>query len=315
MKYLTLVLSIAMFSFTGCRDNINNFDASGTFETTEILVSAELTGKILELNIEEGHTIPRDSVVGRIEATQITFQKQQVQESIAALRERTADVNPQVKLLEQQLRVQQSQLDHLLHEKERVAKLIKQDAATGKQLDDLLAQISVLQQQMLVTKQQVAVQKTTVSTQNRGIMSETGSLQKRVAQLDDQIGKSSVLNPATGTVIAKYAEPGELTTAGKPLYKIADLSTMYLRAYITGDQLSSIKLNQPVQVYIDSVDGVYHSLPGTISWIADKAEFTPKTIQTREERSNLVYALKIRVKNDGTIRIGMYGEVMFNKQP
>ncbi len=315
MKYLTFVLSVSILSFGSCRDNTNNFDASGTFETTEVLVSAEVPGKILELNIEEGNTIPRDSIVGRIEATQINFQKQQVQESIVALRERTADVNPRIRLLEQQLQVQRSQLDHLLHEKERVTNLFKQDAATGKQLDDLVAQIAVLQQQMLVTKQEVAVQKSTVSTQNRGIMSETGSLQKKVAQLDDQLQKSAVLNPVTGTIIAKYAEQGELTAAGKPLYKIADLTTMHLRAYITGDQLSTVKLNQPVEVYIDSADGAYHRLPGTISWISDKAEFTPKTIQTKDERSNLVYAIKIRVRNDGTVRIGMYGEVIFNKQP
>ena len=315
MKSIIFVFGLASLIFTGCREADATFDASGTFETTEVLVSAEVSGKILHFNIDEGSDIPRDSVVGRIEATQITFQKEQVQESIAALRERTSDVKPQVKLLQQQLKVQQSQLEHLLHEKDRVENLLKQDAATGKQLDDLVAQIAVLERQMLVTKQQVAVQKTTVSTQNRGILSETGSLQKRVAQLEDQIGKSSIVNPAAGTVIAKYAEAGELTAAGKALYKIADLSTMYLRAYITGDQLSAVRLNQPVDVFIDSTNNSYHRLLGTVSWISDKAEFTPKTIQTKNERSNLVYAIKIRVPNDGSIRIGMYGEVMLTPEP
>jgi HlyD family secretion protein len=312
MKPIIYLLSVACVSFAGCRENATEFDASGTFETTEVMVSAEVTGKILRFSIDEGNFVPRDSVVGRIEATQITFQKEQVEESIAALRERTADVEPQVKLLEQQLTVQQSQLDHLVREKNRVENLLKQDAATGKQLDDLVSQVDVLKRQMMVTRQQIAVQKTTVSTQNRGILSETGSLQKRVAQLDDQIGRSSILNPTEGTVLAKFAEAGELISAGKPLYKIADLSVMYLRAYITGDQLSAVRLNQPVDVFIDSAGSAYHRLSGSVSWISDKAEFTPKTIQTKNERSNLVYAIKIRVPNDGSVRIGMYGEVKLN---
>ena len=186
---------------------------------------------------------------------------------------------------------------------------MKQDAATGKQLDDLNADIDVVKKQMLVTQQQINVQRSNVGTQNRSILSEGKPLEKRVAQLNDQLKRASITNPISGTVITKYAEAGEMTAAGKALYKIADLSTMNLRAYISGTQLSQVKLNQPVKVLIDNGANSYREYPGVITWISDKAEFTPKTIQTKEERANLVYAVKVRVKNDGFIKIGMYGEV------
>ncbi|WP_315821896.1 HlyD family secretion protein [Paraflavitalea speifideaquila] len=162
---------------------------------------------------------------------------------------------------------------------------------------------------MTVTQQQINVQRSNVGTQNRSILSEGKPLEKRIAQLDDQLKRSGVANPINGTVITKYAEAGEMTATGKALYKIADLSTMTLRAYITGTQLSQVKLNQPVKVLIDNGAKEYREYNGVITWISDKAEFTPKTIQTKEERANLVYAVKIKVKNDGYIKIGMYGEV------
>lgn len=294
---------------TACNSNDNKFDASGSFEADEVIVSSELAGKILSFKVDEGLTIPKDSVIGLIDSQNLTLQKEQVEETIKALNDRTMNVSPQVKLLEDQLVVQQSQLDNLEHEKTRIENLLKQDAATGKQLDDINAAILVAKNQMLVTKQQIAVQRNNTSTQNRSILSESGPLQKRVAQLADQMDRASIKNPVAGTVIAKYAEEGEITAAGKALYKIADLSTMNLRAYITGEQLPRIKLGQQVKVMIDDGKNKYRELPGAISWISDKAEFTPKTIQTKDERANLVYAIKVKVKNDGYLKIGMYGEV------
>ena len=314
MKQIHLLIIAIALSVAGCRDNDNDFDASGTFETDEVIVSSELAGKLLSFTIEEGQNIPKDSIVGSIDSRQLIYQKEQVQESISALSDRTSNVLPQIRLLEQQLTVQQSQLDNLMYEKKRVENLIKQDAATGKQLDDINASIDVMQRQMLVTKQQINVQRTNTSTQNRGVMSESRPLQKRIAQLDDQLEKANIINPVNGTIIAKYAEAGEITAAGKALYKVADLNTMYLRAYITGDQLPQVKLDQQVQVYLDSGEHHYRQVHGTITWIASKAEFTPKTIQTKEERSNLVYAVKIKVNNDGYIKIGMYGEIKFKQK-
>lgn len=307
-----IILSVmAAVSLAACKNNENKFDASGTFETTEVIVSSELNGKILSLNVSEGDTVSFGKIVGTVDAEGISLQKEQVEASISSLGDKTADVGPQVQLLQNQLAVQQSQLSNLLHEKKRIENLISQDAATGKQLDDINAQIDIVKKQMTVTQQQIAVQRSNVSTQNRSILSENKPLQKRVAQLNDQLKRADVVNPINGTVLTKYAEAGELTAAGKALYKIADLTVMKLRAYVTGDQLSQIKLGQQVKVLIDDGKDKYKELPGTITWISDKAEFTPKTIQTKEERANLVYAVKIDVKNNGYLKIGMYGEVMF----
>jgi HlyD family secretion protein len=239
----------------------------------------------------------------------INLQQEQVEATINALNEKTADASPQVQLLQNQLAVQQSQLDNFLHEKTRIENLIKADAATGKQLDDVNAQIDVVRKTMGVTQQQINVQKNNIATQNRSILSEAEPLRKRIAQLKDQERRANIVNPVSGTVITKYAETGEITSAGKALYKIADLSELNLRAYLTGIQLPKIKLGQTVKVMIDDGAKKFKEYSGTITWISDKAEFTPKTIQTKEERANLVYAIKVKVKNDGFLKIGMYGEV------
>ncbi|NML23262.1 HlyD family efflux transporter periplasmic adaptor subunit [Pseudoflavitalea sp. G-6-1-2] len=307
-QYIFPALIFAGF-LAACNGNGTVADASGTFEVDEVIVSSELTGKILSFDVQEGDSIAKDKVVGLVDAENLNLQKEQVQASIAALSQKTADLNPQVKLLEDQLTVQQAQLKNLLHEKQRLENLIKADAATGKQLDDMVSQIEVVQRQMQVTRQQMQVQRSNVGTQNRSILSEGKPLEKRVAQLDDQLKRASITNPVGGTVIEKYAEAGEMTSTGKALYKIADLSVMTLRAYITGTQLPQVKLGQQVKVLIDNGAKSYKELAGTITWIADKAEFTPKTIQTKEERANLVYAIKVKVKNDGFLKIGMYGEI------
>ena len=311
MKHIVFIALIAISVLTACKNGNGNADASGTFEANEVIVSAESSGKLTSFTMEEGQLIAKDSVVGTVDATNISLQKEQVESSIQALGEKTADVSPQVKLLENQLAVQQSQLNNLLHEQGRIQNLLKQDAATGKQLDDINAQVDVAKRSMNVTRQQIQVQQNNVATQNRSILSEGKPLQKRVAQLEDQLKKTTIVNPIAGTVLTKYAEQGEITSAGKALYKIADLSTITLRAYITGTQLSQVKLGQAVKVLVDDGAKKYKEFTGTITWISDKAEFTPKTIQTKEERANLVYAMKIKVKNDGYLKIGMYGEVKF----
>ena len=312
MKQLVYIAGLSLFfGLQACNKNGSKFDASGTFETDEVIVSSELGGKILSLKIEEGQEIAKDSIVGLVDATNLSLQEQQVEASINALNQKTADVSPQVQLLRNQLAVQQSQLNNLTHEKARIENLIKADAATGKQLDDINAQIEVAVRNMAVTTQQINVQQSNIATQNRSILSEAEPLRKRAAQIKDQAGRASILNPVQGTVITKYAMEGEITSPGKALYKIADLRTMTLRAYITGTQLSQVKLGQTVKVFTDDGKNKYRETIGVISWISDKAEFTPKTIQTKEERANLVYAIKVRVKNDGLLKIGMYGEVKF----
>ncbi len=313
-RLAALLITMMAVAFSSCKSDSSTADATGTFEADEVIVSSELAGKIMTLQVEEGMHLAKDSIVGEIDATGIVLQKEQVEANISALSQKTADVSPQVKLLNDQLAVQQSQLDNLLHERQRIENLVRQDAATGKQLDDINAQLDVARKNLAVTQQQINVQRNNVNTQNRSILSEATPLQKRVAQLQDQLQRAQITNPVSGTVLSKYAEAGEITSPGKALYKIADLSVMTLRAYITGSQLSQVKLGQQVTVLVDDGANKYREMPGTITWVSDKAEFTPKTIQTKEERANLVYAIKVKVKNDGLLKIGMYGEVKFNGQ-
>jgi HlyD family secretion protein len=309
---LLLSLIIPASIFTGCSLNNKTSDASGTFEADEVIVSAEVPGKILQLNLDEGSILAKDSVVGIIDSVPLVLQKAQVEATIGTLGQKTMNVQPQIKLLKDQIQVQQSQLTNALHEKQRTENLIKADAATSKQLDDLNAQIDVLQKQMAVTEQQIRVQETTTGTQNSSVLSESKPLHRSVAQIEDQLKRANITNPINGTVLTKYAMAGEIAGAGKALYKIADLSVLTLRAYITGTQLAQVKLNQKLTVLVDSSSSGYKHYEGIISMISDKAEFTPKTIQTKDERANLVYAIKIHVKNDGYIKIGMYAEVKFN---
>ncbi len=310
-KYIPVLMAIA--ALYSCNGNDMKHDATGVFEADEIIVSAELGGKILSFNAEEGDTLSSGSIAAVIDATNLNLQKEQVEASIKALREKTNDVEPQIRLLEEQILVQQSQLATLEKEKLRFEKLVKADAATPKQLDDIEAQLDLVRKQVNVTQQQIAVQRSQVGTQNRSVLSEEKPLQIRAAQLEDQVSRSNVINPVGGTVLITYVHAGEVTGPGKPLYKIADLSYVLLRAYITGQQLAQVKLGQQVSVLVDDGAKTFKTYSGTISWISEKAEFTPKTIQTKEERANLVYAVKIKVPNDGYLKIGMYGEVLFKK--
>ena len=312
MKFRLFLYVIAFSTaLNGCSSGDKISDASGTFEADEVIVSSEVPGKILMLNIDEGSVLTKDSIVGIIDSVPLLLQKAQVEANINALHEKTIDVSPQIKLLNDQIAVQKVQLANDFYERDRTTRLIKADAATTKQLDDINTEIDVLQKQIAVNQQQIKVQETTTGTQNSSILSEYDPLKKSVAEINDQLKRAYISNPINGTVLTKYAMAGEITSAGKALYKIADLSVITLRAYITNDQLVQVKLNQQVTVLVDDGNGGFKQYEGIITWISDKAEFTPKTIQTKDERANLVYAIKIHVKNDGYLKIGMYGEVKF----
>jgi HlyD family secretion protein len=311
MRKLSLPILLFTLIAASCRDNQPATDASGVFESDEVIVSAEQTGKLLSFPIKEGDTLRKGALAGNIDITNVTLQKQQVEASIQALRQKTTDPRPQLEYVKRQLAVQQSQLAQQQREKARTENLLKADAATQKQLDDINSMIDQLQKQIDASRQQIVLFNSNIATQNRTVFSEKEPLEKNVAAIQDQINKGQVINPITGTVLTKYALEGEMAATGKALYKIANLDTLTLRAYATGAQLTSVRLGQPVKVYTDQGEKHYKQYEGQIYWISDKSEFTPKTIQTKDERANLVYAIKIRVKNDGYLRIGMYGEVKF----
>jgi HlyD family secretion protein len=307
----TALAATLLFLFSSCGNGAMKNDAAGVFEADEVIVSSEIGGKILQLDLKEGDRLAKDSAYVRIDATNLQLQKDQVTASIAALKEKTTDANPQVLLLQNQIIVQQAQLSSQLRDQKRFENLVRDNAATQKQLDDINSAVDVTRKQIEVTKKQIDVQLNTSGTQNRSVLSEKEPLLKRAAQLQDQLDKGRVINPVAGTVLVRYAMAGEVTAPGKALYKIADLSTLVLRAYISGTQLPQVKLGQKLKVLIDDGAKNWKTYEGTITWISDKAEFTPKTIQTKEERANLVYAIKISVPNDGYLKIGMYGEVQF----
>ena len=309
---ISLYVSLMSLALLACNNNKPDFDASGTFEVDEVVVSSEVSGQIEALNIREGSVLTKDSIVGYIDSVPLQLQKAQAEATLNALQEKTVNVAPQVKLLNDQISVLKVQLNDAIHEKERTEKLIKADAATQKQLDDINTQIAVYQKQIAVNQQQIKVQKSSTGTQNSTILSEYKPLKKSVVQIEDQLERTKIKNPLGGTVLTKYAMAGEYTTPGKALYSIGNLSVITLRVYVTGTQFAHIKLNQQVKVFVDSTANAYKEYPGVITWVSDKAEFTPKTIQTKDERANLVYAVKVHVKNDGLLKIGMYGEVKFN---
>lgn len=291
------ILPIFIFMLISCQDSQVKWDATGTFEATEITVSAEGTGNILDLDLEEGSRLISGQVVGCIDTIQLYLRTLQLRSSSQGTLSRRSDIAKQIASLEQQITWQSS-------EKLRFENLVRQNAATQKQVDDIKNQIEVLEKQLVA-------QRSTLENTNRSLNDESSALEIQIAQIDDQLRKCKISSPSTGTVLVKFAEPGEFTTSGKPLFKMADLDRVYLRAYITADQLTQLKLNQEVKVYSDFGASEQREYLGRISWISDRSEFTPKTIQTRDERANLVYAIKISVHNDGYLKIGMYGQVIF----
>lgn len=310
-KISLLLLTISSTLLISCKKGNGDFDASGTFEANEVIVAAETAGKILDFAADEGTKLEKNQVAVVIDPTNLQLQSEQVEASINALGEKTSDLTPYIRTLEQQIEIQKTQVNSLERERTRFANLLKEDAATGKQLDDIETQLKVAKEQLGLSQRQLDQQKAAISTQNRSVLSEQTPLSKKKAQIDDQLSRTKVMNPVAGTVLTSYAEAGEITAPGKALYKIADLSIMDLRAYISGDQFSQVKIGQSVKVFIDNGKDDYKEMQGTVTWISDKAEFTPKTIQTKDERAHLVYATKIRVKNDGSVKVGMYGEVKF----
>ena len=295
MRHL-IFISLCSLLWTACGNTDNDFDASGTFEATEILVSSEANGKIMELNIEEGDRLDAGAIVGYVDSTQLFLRKMQLSASLRSVDIRKPDIRKQIAVLEQQIATAKT-------EQQRQENLVRAKAGNQKQLDDIVNNIKYLQKQL-------DAQYSSLSKTTGGADAEAEGLQYQIMQLDDQLMKSRILNPQTGTVLVKYAEPGEVTAAGKPLYKIADTDLLYLRAYVTADQLSHLKLGQSLKVFADYGND-RREYPGTITWISDKCECTPKGIQTKDERANLVYAIKIAVRNDGYLKIGQYGEIKY----
>ncbi|WP_126246089.1 HlyD family secretion protein [Chitinophaga rhizosphaerae] len=296
----TTIAAVLSFSFlAACSSKENGADAYGNFESTEVIVSAEATGRLLRFDVEEGQVLAENTVVGGIDSTQLHLRKAQLGANIKAVKSRVPEVNPQLAVIRQQIATQQK-------EKARIENLLKANAATPKQLDDINGAIALLEKQYSSTA-------STLNTQVTGLSTETRPLEFQVEQMKDQLAQTRVLNPVNGTVLVKYVETGEVVNYGKPLYKLADLRTMYLRAYISAEQLSAVKTGQSVNVGIDQPDGSIKQLKGEISWISPEAEFTPKTVQTRDERVRQVYALKVRVQNDGSLKIGMPGEMRITK--
>ena len=297
-KWALLIVICSLF--VGCSGSKSDFEASGTFEAEETIISAEATGVIRQFDVEEGQELTAGQIIGYIDSTQLYLKKRQLESQIRALQGRKPNIAVQLSALQAQLQTAQT-------ERTRLEKLVAGDAATRKQLDDVNAQIEVL-------KKQINAQQSSLKISSDGISDDVATLQVQIEQLEDQLAKHRLTAPQNGTVLAKIAKVNELTTVGKPLYKIADLQNITFRAFVTSAQLTQLKIGQNVRVFADFGEKKRREYKGTISWISDKSEFTPKTIQTQDERANLVYAVKITVKNDGYLKIGMYGEVNFNQE-
>ena len=288
-KTLALLILATLFS---CNKNDDKADGYGNFEATEVTISAEANGKLTSFIIEEGSVLEPNTQIGLVDTTQLYWNKQQLIASRNTIFSKSKNVLSQDQVLQEQLKT-------TLIEKRRIENMYAENAATKRQLDEVVGKVNVLKEQMK-----------SVGTQNAPITNEAKSIDVQIEKINDQIAKSKIVNPIKGTVLAKYAEPNEITAFGKPLYKISDISEMTLRVYISETQLPKIKIGQKVAVKIDSGSEM-KDYSGTISWISASAEFSPKIIQTKEERVNLVYAIKIKVKNDGSLKIGMPAEMWF----
>ena len=284
--------------FSACGNGAPKYDATGTFETTEVLVSAEASGRLLYFDIEEGMLLKAGEEVGVVDTVQLYLKKLQLEASIKSVEEQRPDILKQVAATKEQISAAQ-------RERNRVANLLKVGAANQKQLDDAEDQLEVLRKQLVA-------QNSTLSNSHQSLTWQSSSVGIQVAQVEDQLKKCHITSPITGTVLAKYAEAGELTAMGTPLFKVADTEQMYLRAYITSEQLSQVKLGQKEIFFSVYGTDEHKQYPGVVTWISDTSEFTPKTILTKNERANLVYAVKIAVHNDGLLKIGMYGGVEFS---
>lgn len=298
MKTNHLIIIMTALILSACGKGNDAYDASGIFEAREVIVSAKGTGELMQFDVQEGQLVEANKQIGYIDTTQLYLKKLQVLANMQAIGSRYYNVSRQIASIQQQISTQKA-------EQKRYENLVELNVANQKQLDDIKANIALLEKQL-------TAQTETLENNNRSIAGESLGLEAQVAQIEDQIEKSIIHSPINGTILSKYAEAGELATQGRTLFKVADIENMYLRVYITADQLTTLKIGQEVKVYADQGKSDRKEYPGSITWISDKAEFTPKTIQTRNERANLVYAVKIAIKNDGFIKKGMYGEIKIN---
>ncbi len=290
LRYLIFILPLAIAS---CNNNGDKSDAYGNFEATEVIISAQGSGKLISFNIDEGKQLKEGELVGIIDTVDLSLKRQQLITQKESMLSRLTNVNSQVE-------VQRQQKKNLNVDNDRIAKMYKDGAATKKQVDDITGAIEVIDKQISSTE-----------TQSATIGKDIKGIEKQVEQINESINKCYIKNESNGTVLVKYTEPGEITTFGKSLYKVANLQDMILKVYVSGDQLPKVKIGQKCQVLIDKNEKENTKYEGMIEWVSDNAEFTPKIIQTKEERVNLVYAVKVKVKNDGTLKIGMPGEVNF----
>jgi len=293
MKYPIYLLVFFATLLFGCGNDESATDATGVFESTEIIVSSEAIGKILALDVSEGDKVSKGQVIGLVDSTQLHFSRLQLEASKVTVASGKPDIQAQIEATEREIEKQE-------REKERIERLLEGDVATQKQLDDIESAI-------LVLKARLRSQKSSLSNSANSVDAQGMALDVQIAQLDDQIDKCRIKAPIDGTVLVKYAEPGEVTAMGKALFKVADMEHMSLKAYVTADQLVRLKVGQQVEVRAEFGESELRPYEGTITWISSKSEFTPKTIQTQDERANLVYAVKIAVPNDGYLKIGMYG--------
>lgn len=296
MRNILSIIS-AMTLLAACSGSDSKYDASGVFEVTEVMVSARVAGEIMDLDIDEGTEVTTGKPVGYIDTVQLYLQRLQLEANVKAAESRICDVEKQTAAIRQQIATQKK-------EQTRFENLVNANAGNRKQLDDITAAINLLEKQL-------DAQTETLRNGNANAKAQAEALKAQIALTNDMISKSAIASPVDGTVMAKYVEKGELAVQGRTLFKVANINDMYLKAYITSGQITGLKIGQEVKVFADSGDSDRKEYRGVISWISDKAEFTPKTIQTRDERANLVYAVKIKVQNDGYIKRGMYGEVSF----
>lgn len=344
MRKINIIVLSVLFAFhvslfTSCSSGDNDYDATGIFEVTEVVVSAESQGRILSLDFNEGDNVKEGQELGAINSIQLALQKDQLIANQKVNTTRKLDVSAQVASLQRsvetqrkQINTQQSQIEvlrqqlaNLQHERARFAALLAENAGNEKQVSDIDQQISVVKKQIEAAEKQLAASETQIgitesqitekreqlNVGNNTLDTQNDVLSTQIGSVDEKISDAIVRSPITGTILQKYAEAGEYAVPGKALFKVGNINDMKIRAYVTGAQLTKLKIGQKVKVYADMGESDRKEYAGTITWISSEAEFTPKTIQTRDERANLVYAIKISVKNDGFIKSGMYGEVNF----
>ena len=297
MKYKDYLFLGIMVAFVSCGSKDKEYDATGVFEATEVTVFAEQSGALTTFNVNEGDVIDKGKEAGLIDTTQIWLKIQQAGATKSVYQSQKPD-------MEKQIAATRQQLAKAKQDQQRYKELVADGAAPGKMLDDATNQVAVLQKQL---DAQISSLNTQLSTLN----SQLSTVEVQVDQLLDQLRKCHIQSPIDGTVLEKYVEQGEFVATGKPLFKVADTENMFIRAYVTSAQLQNIKVGQKAKVFADYGDGQKKEYEGTVSWISSRSEFTPKTILTDDERADLVYALKVAIKNDGYVKIGMYGEVKF----